>query len=96
MKEFILTEAARADLKHIWRYSAKNWSRDQAERYTDAILDTCQNLASGRKHGRRVTEHSNYMRCTVGTHVIYYRVEGTAIIIVRILHGMMDADKHLN
>jgi toxin ParE1/3/4 len=97
MKRYILTRAAQKDLKQIWKYSVENWNLTQADIYMDDILDTCQNLASGRKQGKQASVHPGYMKCAVGSHIIYYRVkDNNTIIIVRILHGRMDADRRLH
>ncbi|WP_420962031.1 type II toxin-antitoxin system RelE/ParE family toxin [Brucella sp. IR073] len=90
-----LTPAARADLRHIWRHSAKQWSIGQADRYVKSIRAACLDLASGQKPGQRANA-PGYMKCVVGSHIIYYRIQDASIVVVRILHGMMDANKHLH
>ncbi len=96
MKRIRLTPAAQADIEGIWDYTEEHWSADQADRYTDGIRDACLDVASGRKEGRKATVRSGYLKFLVGAHILYYRVEGDTIIIVRILHSRMDADQHLN
>jgi toxin ParE1/3/4 len=96
MTRFLLTPAAQADLDHIWEYTADHWSTDQADRYTDDIRDACRDLAAGRKRGRTATVRAGYLKHSVGAHVLFYRVEATTFVIVRILHGRMDVDKHLS
>ncbi|MEZ5784545.1 MAG: type II toxin-antitoxin system RelE/ParE family toxin [Rhizobiaceae bacterium] len=96
MTRFLLTPAAQADFNYIWDYRAEHWSTDQADPCTDDIHDACRDLAAGRKHGRTATVRAVYLKDSVGAHVLFYRVEATTFGIVRILHGRMDADKHLS
>jgi plasmid stabilization system protein ParE len=37
MNDYVLTRQARTDLKGIWRYSADQWSSEQADRYIRKI-----------------------------------------------------------
>ncbi len=96
MTRFLLTPAAQADIDHIWDYTAEHWSPDQADRYTDDIRDACRDLATGRKNGRTASARAGYMKYSVGAHVLFYRVEATTFVILRILHGKMDVERHLN
>ena len=89
MTRFLLTPAAQGDLDHIWDYTAEHWSSDQADRYTDDIHDACRDLAAGRKCGRTTTVRAGYLNYSVGAHVLFYRVEATTFVIVRILLGRM-------
>ena len=96
MTRFLLTPAAQADIDHTWDYTAEHWSTDQADRYTDDIRDACRDLAAGRNRGRIATVRAGYLKYSVGAHVLFYRVEATTFVIVRILHSRMDADRHFN
>jgi plasmid stabilization system protein ParE len=37
-----------------------------------------------------------FQRYNVGQHAIFYQQTGEGILVVRILHGMMDFDRHLD
>jgi toxin ParE1/3/4 len=95
MSRFILTPAAAADINGIWDYTAARWSPDQADSYTDDLRDACRALAAGLKTGRPVDVRAGYLKHGVGSHVIYYRKADSGLVIVRVLHGRMDAGRHL-
>lgn len=86
-------QAARADLLQIWRYTNQGWSRSQADDYLTDIDLVLQEIAAGRVKGTRYGEH--HLRRRFKAHVIFYRETEQEIIVVRVLHGRMDADRHL-
>lgn len=95
MKGFVLSPAAATDIDKIWDYTARRWDMDQADQYTDTIRYACHALASGIRKGRKVEVRSGYMKYVVGSHLIYFKEEPGQIIVVRVLHGRMDAELHL-
>lgn len=97
MKRFVLTPAAQADIEAIWDYSARRWGEDQAVRYVQAIRDTCQELVAGTRASRPVDIRPGYSRCQSGSHTLYFKISDTGqMVVVRILHQRMDADRHLS
>lgn len=95
MKALAFSPAAEADIDDIWDYRAENWGPDQADRYTDEIRDACHALASGRRQGRVADVRPGYQKIATGSHVIYFRDRGDRLEIIRVLHGMQDAHRHL-
>ena len=97
MAEYILSERAQDDLRRIWHYTVDTWSIEQAKRYYNEILDTCEVIANGRSRpgssfeGIRQGVHGFRLK----HHVIFYRIlsEGK-IRIIRILHDRMDFPRH--
>jgi plasmid stabilization system protein ParE len=49
MAEYRLSPAAERDLEGIWKYARREWSREQAERYTDLLTAAFQVLAEAPK-----------------------------------------------
>ena len=97
MREFRLTPAAERDLEDIWEYTAVTWSLAQAERYTDMLLETCQELADDPVSLRSTPcDHirRGYRRCQMERHFVYFRPTEYGAAIVRILHDRMDAPRH--
>ena len=90
-----LSPSAVTDLEEIWLYSFKNWSLEQADRYHNAIVDTFEDLAAGRKIGRPVDIREGYFKHPVGAHVVFYRFAESGIVVVRVLHQRMDVGRHL-
>ena len=95
MTGFVLSPAAQADVENIWDYTAENWGVDQAESYTRDIRNTCERLAAGER-GRRVDIRDDYRKFPVGSHMLYFKIDGPQRIgVMRISHQSMDAERHL-
>jgi toxin ParE1/3/4 len=90
-----LTPLAVADLEDIWRYSATQWSPEQANRYHRDLVATMEALARGDKPGRACTVREGYWRYAVGSHVVFYRETDRTLDVIRILHQRMDVERHL-
>jgi toxin ParE1/3/4 len=98
MPRFVLTKAAKEDLKSIGRYTAETWGREQRNRYL-ALLDTSMHdLADNPGLGRDCSEiRTGYRRYRVGKHILFYRqLDPDRIEIVRILHERMDVEARLS
>lgn len=96
MAEYRLAPAAERDLEEIWRYTAEQWGIEQAHRYTDALTAAFAELAEAPKSAAACDHiRAGYRRRGVERHVIYFRITAYGIAIVRILHGRMDALRHL-
>ena len=98
MRKFRLTRLAEQDLTGIWRYTLENWSREQADKYVDGLMDACSEVSKDPEHTGSSYEHvrEGYRKYPYGRHVIFYKVlEDGSALIVRVLHEMMDFDRHL-
>lgn len=94
-RKYVLSPMAEADLEAIWVYTAREWSAEQAESYTNDIIDSFEDITSGKKAGRPALVREGYLKTLIGRHAIYYQVRGEVIAIIRILHQSMDVDQHL-
>ena len=94
---FVISKKAVSDLEEIWLYSVEKWSIDQADRYYNLIFDEinyiCKNINAGKsmEHVRK-----GYRASKVKSHLIFYRVLGETVEIIRILHELMDVGNRLN
>ena len=96
MAEFRLTPAALGDLEGIWHYTAEQWGTAQAERYLDALNAAFAGLAQASASVPSCDHiRPGYRRLLVERHAVYYRLDGTIVIVVRVLHERMDAPRHL-
>jgi toxin ParE1/3/4 len=98
MPSFVLTQKAKADLKAIGRYTGDRWGREQRNRYLAMLDKSFHELAENPAgKGRDCGDiRPGYRKHRAGQHVIYYRpVDAGCIEIVRVLHGRMDAERHL-
>lgn len=96
MAEFRLTPAALRDLEGIWRYTQHHWGAAQAAHYVDALNAGFEALAQAPLQAPACDHiRPGYRRQWVQRHVIYFRVEGAVVIVVRVLHERMDVLRHL-
>ena len=96
MPTYKLTPLAMDDLREIWRYGAATWGLEPTEAYGEKILDAFEFLAENPHAGLSI-EHIRvgYKRHPVGSHLIFYRVIGQGVEVVRILHQRMDTERQL-
>ena len=90
-----LSPLARTDLEDIWRYTFKNWSLEQADRYHGTIMTAIRALADGSVSGSRADVREGYFKLSAGSHILFYRIAETDLEIMRILHQRMDVGRHL-
>lgn len=91
-----LTPLAKTDIEDSWDFTHGRWGVDQAERYVGGIRDAVVRIAGNPRLGRRCDEiRQGYFKLTVQSHVLLYRQDGGDIVIVRVLHGRMDPERHL-
>lgn len=94
-KSYALSPLAEIDLEGIWFYTFQNWSLAQADGYHRDLVATFEDLASGTKRGRDVDVRPGYLKCPVGSHMIYFRDSGDQIEVIRILHQRQDVTLNL-
>lgn len=98
MKYKISKEASK-DLKKIWLYTFENWSKEQADRYFNLIIDEIENITKDPQSGKDFSDvRKGYFQTRVNSHFIYYRINlrKKEIEIIRILHQQMDIESRLN
>jgi toxin ParE1/3/4 len=86
-----LSALAEQDLEEIWSYVAEDASVTTADRLLDAIFERFDLLADQPRMGRARPEFGDGVRSfTVENQVVYYRHDGQAVLIARVLHGRRD------
>jgi plasmid stabilization system protein ParE len=97
------TEAAREDLAAQSDWYHDKAGRDIAERYLDSVQQTLRMLQKqpdlgrvrkfrdSRLHGLR----SSVVQGAFRVHLIFYRIEGDALVVFRVMHGMRDLPRRL-
>lgn len=90
-----LTPRAETDLEDIWLYSFEQWSPEQADHYLAGLVDVFEGLADGRLKGRPIEGQDGYLKYPVGSHLVFYKVAATSMIVIRVLHARMDPERHL-
>jgi toxin ParE1/3/4 len=96
MAKFYLTPAAEKDLEEIWTFTCQQWSKEQADRYIDRLVQAFTDLAYAPKTAPACDHiRPGYRRRNVERHIIYFRITPDGIAIVRLLHERMNAPQHL-
>jgi toxin ParE1/3/4 len=89
-------ESAESDLVGIWQYSFEQWGELQADKYLDELDSGIRKLADNPESGlKRDHVRAGYRALIVGSHAVYYTVTPDTVHIIRVLHGRMDPDRHL-
>jgi toxin ParE1/3/4 len=87
------SQRSRSDLLAIWLYIAER-NVEAADRVLDEIERVCRMIAEHPEIGRERPEVGIELRSFVAmSWVVFYRIDGNAIRIVRILHGARDFDQ---
>ncbi len=93
--ELIITDPAREDLEAIAVYSFIKWGEEQTTRYTEELYKTITNIANNPETGKsRYGVPKVIKGSKSGRHVVFYRIAGQTIFIIRILHESMDHGRH--
>ncbi len=91
-KAIRVSDPAKRDLEEIWYYIATKSSRiEVASEVVESITRHFALLVRTPEAGTRRDEVELGIRAfPVGKYIIYYRVVGSRIFILRVIHGMRD------
>lgn len=97
-KNYRISEKAVQDLITIWEYTFRRWSKEQADRYYDLLINEIEFISRNPTSGISFNHiREDYYLVNVKSHLIFYkRLEGEGIEIIRILHQRMDLKKRLD
>lgn len=94
--EYRLTPEAHRDMEAIWLYTLAEWGLEQANRYTDDLIEAFGQLTASPKMATSCGHiRKGYRRSRVRRHSIYFRITNYGIEVIRVLHNRMDAPSHL-
>lgn len=94
--QLIITDPALEDLESIAGYTSLRWGENQAIKYSDRLFEVISAIAENPDTGRsRYGVPEAIKGLASGRHIVFYRVEGRVIYIMRILHDSMDHGRHL-
>ena len=92
-----MTNKAVSDLSSIWEYTYDIWSENQADKYHQLLVDGFEELAEAPDRGKNFEDiEAGLKGFRVAKHIIFYLIEKSRVVIVRILHEQMDLKQHLN
>ena len=97
IQRYRISEKAISDLEKIWLYMYRKWSKEQADRYHNLIVDEIEFIANNYNLSRKIDYiREGYRMTKVKSHLIFAKKIGDDIIeIVRILHQNMDIENRL-
>lgn len=97
MLKLRFTPTAIATIEEIGEYTQLEWGIKQRDKYLNQLDQTFHMLARNPKMGMECSEISpNLQRYPKQKHIIYYRIEGEYITIVRILHERMEPENYFS
>ena len=93
---YSLSRRAIRDLDDMWDYGVERWSIDQAEEYQAPLRPQLEEWSTFPRAGRQHHElRGKPLSMLCGSHIIYYRIEGRRMRVLRILHQSQDGRRHL-
>jgi len=96
MRKIHVHALAESDLIDIWQYSFEEWGEIQADKYLDELDSGIGKLADNPELGmKRDYVRDGYRVLFIGSHAVYYTATPDTVHIIRVLHGCMDPDRHL-
>ena len=98
MAKYKYSNLAIKDLDSIADYTYKNWGKNQLNAYRDLLKKASSTIADFPSMGRPYTTQAGkvYHKYSVGEHALFFRTTEYGVFIVRVLHLMMDFDRHLD
>ena len=91
MASIRLSRAAEMDLARIARYSIETFGTVVARRYRDGLKTQLSRIVAAPLSFPAVDHiRPGYRRCVFKSHSIYFRIEDTGVLVVRIL-GRQDS-----
>ena len=92
MTKYYLTNKAVDDLIKIWNYTFETWSEQQADKYYQMLIRSCEEIRNNFELGKNYNgiEPTLYGLRAI-KHIIFYRIiSEVEVEITRILHESMD------
>jgi len=95
--KYRISAQAIEDLNAIWVYTLHKWSKKQADRYYNLLINEIEFISDNYLIGKSVAQtRKNYRVTKVNSHLIFYRkLENDIVEVARILHERMDIKKQL-
>ena len=93
MASYKLSQAAKSDLREIYRYGLLEYGEKQADRYYKDFFARFEQIAENPLLYPAVDHiREGYRRGVCGVHSIYYRIDNDTVEIMRLL-GRQDTSK---
>lgn len=91
-----LTKEAEKDISLLLKGSLALFGKDQTEAYAKPLSKCFDLLSINPDMGKIIDDiRQGYSKFPHGSHVIYFRTESDHVLIVRVLHKHMDAERNM-
>lgn len=91
-----IAPVARDDLKDIYQYGRRHWGHARSDAYLEDLNELFWALREQPSMGVvRPDLQSGTRSLSIQSHIVFYRVSGEQIEIIRVLHGRQDPHFHL-
>jgi len=96
-RTYTISKKASVDLEEIWLFTFENWSREQADRYFNLLLEEIEFITENPESGKSINHiRENYRSAKVKSQLIFYKIKEAHLIeVIRILHERMDIENRL-
>ena len=90
----VVSDDARTDLIETYQFGLEHWGRAASGAYVGVIRTQMKSLARGETSGVSADDADlGLRRLVVRSHVIWFRIVGTELRVVRVLHQSRDAGR---
>lgn len=97
MAEYRLSLSAEKDIANIADYTIEKFGLNQARLYRNGLISSFKDISNRPERGRLYFHGKQKLvqRYRYKAHMIFYKRTNYGILIIRILGGRMDFDRHL-
>ena len=95
MADYTILDAAKHELKGIWKYTATEWSIEQADKYHNLLEKCCERISEGSAYQRPVPNSTDVFVHRCEHHYILFTKRQGAVVILAFLHERMDLGQRL-
>lgn len=96
MLTYYLTTEAQTDITEIHEYSINQWDKEQADKYLLMLQEAIKTIAEVPTIGKpRPDIDNNTQSFVYASHVIYYKVVKSDLVVFAVLHKRMVPVAHL-
>ena len=93
--KYRISESVIKDMDGIWEYTFFNWSKEQADRYHNLIMNEIEFISQNSSVGKPMNHiKEGYLVSYVKSHMIFFRRSEGIVDIIRILHQKMDVESN--
>jgi toxin ParE1/3/4 len=94
--KYRISKSAIKDLEGIWEYTFLKWSKKQADRYHNLIMNEIEFISENTPSGKSMNHiKDGYLVSYIKSHMIFFKRNDGMVEIMRILHQKMDIESNL-